>query len=1100
MTRLLPSSLSTITLITLSLGLWGCPEDITAVDFGAPESDSGVSGESAGGEINEGCVEDEQCDRGEYCRLSGDLIMGECVEGCRVEPNSCARPGSRKVCDEETRTCVLSCEADSDCYDEQYCAEGVCETGCRILDEHGASNCPPSADAPQRCDEESRECRSAEVCCDLDDQCSIQTARSCERGEGEVLYGLLSCEPDPCTRLCDLDSQCEDNEYCADYGRCKPGCRVSDPSGCPADLACDPESRLCTRQSCDDDAACPEWQYCGADGRCADGCRADGCPEGLRCDERHVCRVFCAQDDECAEGEYCDASSERCRPACDPATHSGCESGEACVEGRCAVGCADDPRELAGDDTLESATDIEWTVGAVGQARQSALLEQVLCDDQVTPEEDWFRFELAAGERVELILEAQPGSGPLELSLLNSEGDAIAVSDLWARQQTLRYPELGAGAPAGDYWVRVRDAGLIEPHLYTLKVNVSDTEDACFLDAYDPIDNTVNGARLIGLTPALRFTEEMSGDLCSGDRDHFCFPMTLSDGLDLYLEAPASCDPLEVTLAPSTVYNLPPASFSGYTLTQEERAPDAPYIYQIELDPETSAFSNDEWCARVASEGQCEGYRMSATFSRRQLVCSDPREPNNAIAQALELDGSGPLGDGQGEIPQNIPVTLNENLVLCPGDLDLFSVRSDAGDAWRAWIVDDSDRPDAEEQGRGELIGELRVRFLNSDGVPVGDSASINPPTSPDMEAEELEFATAVSPSAESLFIEVSGVESSSGPYKLMLLRVPSTGACSQDINEPEGGDDELNPVSRLSEDTPGRLTVNNGYLCDPADELDEDWFTFEVQQANTRLCLNSTFRHRNGDINVELFEAGNVNEGQLCEDHAACRAEQSGSSCINRRCRAPVARANSLDDGELIHFSSLETQPGRYYARVYSPAPAENAYQLAVTLVPPSDECEPDIHEGVSGNNRAQDATRFGSGRVELCDTWLCANERTEGDWFEIVVPGGAQRTVHVAFETQQGRLTLSAEDASAIDGQIIESPRSQSRNVHCINIAAGARPATVRLHVGGDVFNLNQTRVDYLLRVVPTDLNSSARGACDLLSGGLFNDVTWPLLNLGL
>ena len=62
---------------------------------------------------------------------------------------------------------------------------------------------------------------------------------------------------------------------------------------------------------------------------------------------------------------------------------------------------------------------------------------------------------------------------------------------------------------------------------------------------------------------------------------------------------------------------------------------------------------------------------------------------------------------------------------------------------------------------------------------------------------------------------------------------------------------------------------------------------------------------------------------------------------------------------------------------------------------------------------------------------------------------------------------MTLSALDTNALEGQVAESPRSQSRNVHCINVAAGVRPATVRIHVNGDVFNINQTRIDYLLRV---------------------------------
>ena len=86
----------------------------------------------------------------------------------------------------------------------------------------------------------------------------------------------------------------------------------------------------------------------------------------------------------------------------------------------------------------------------------------------------------------------------------------------------------------------------------------------------------------------------------------------------------------------------------------------------------------------------------------------------------------------------------------------------------------------------------------------------------------------------------------------------------------------------------------------------------------------------------MELFEGGNLINGQICGNHEDCRSQQMNSSCIVGRCRAPLARAQSLDDGEMIHFNSLETQPGRYYARVYSPEQAENAYQLSVTTVPP--------------------------------------------------------------------------------------------------------------------------------------------------------------------
>ena len=161
--------------------------------------------------------------------------IGACVEGCRLEPNdSCLAPGSRKVCDEATRACVLTCEADTECFDDHYCNDGLCAPGCRLEDGH--SNCPDTEQGPQYCDPESRECSQGGVCCDLDDLCSISPQRSCEQVGGEILLGVFSCEPNPCRALCSRDTQCPANEFCADFGRCAPGCRLNDPDGCPADL------------------------------------------------------------------------------------------------------------------------------------------------------------------------------------------------------------------------------------------------------------------------------------------------------------------------------------------------------------------------------------------------------------------------------------------------------------------------------------------------------------------------------------------------------------------------------------------------------------------------------------------------------------------------------------------------------------------------------------------------------------------------------------------------------------------------------------------------------------------------------------------------
>ena len=153
-----------------------------------------------------------------------------------------------------------------------------------------------------------------------------------------------------------------------------------------------------------------------------------------------------------------------------------------------------------------------------------------------------------------------------------------------------------------------------------------------------------------------------------------------------------------------------------------------------------------------------------------------------------------------------------------------------------AWLIDDSDPEDDPLRGRGQLVGDLKVRFLNAEGNVAGDTASVNPRSNDPMQV--LQYATVVSAVDEPLFIEVFGVEDSAGPYQLHLRRIPSDGECSQDVNEPTGRDDELDPVSQLRLRGENRLVVNNGYCAIAKGEVMRDWFTFEVPQSNTRLCF----------------------------------------------------------------------------------------------------------------------------------------------------------------------------------------------------------------------------------------------------------------------
>ena len=104
----LDQGLQLITLTLLSLSLSACPDQVSVVDLGAPEAGEAdaEAGEERGDERGL-CFADDECARAAYCAIEGDALEGQCQEGCRAEPDSCATAGSRKRCDPETRQCVL---------------------------------------------------------------------------------------------------------------------------------------------------------------------------------------------------------------------------------------------------------------------------------------------------------------------------------------------------------------------------------------------------------------------------------------------------------------------------------------------------------------------------------------------------------------------------------------------------------------------------------------------------------------------------------------------------------------------------------------------------------------------------------------------------------------------------------------------------------------------------------------------------------------------------------------------------------------------------------------------------------------------------------
>ena len=345
------------------------------------------------------------------------------------------------------------------------------------------------------------------------------------------------------------------------------------------------------------------------------------------------------------------------------------------------------------------------------------------------------------------------------------------------------------------------------------------------------------------------------------------------------------------------------------------------------------------------------------------------------------------------------------------------------------------------------------------------------------------------------MHVRVRGIDASTGTYRLFVRREPTEGICAQDLQEPPGErNDSPGSASALLEDGAVRTALNNASLCNlDEDARDEDWYRFEVAEEGTRLCATAGFRHRNGNVDLELFRIGA--QGAPCEARADC---EGSAVCVEGRCLAALVEGVSRNDGEFAQLPKSGVAAGSYLLRLFSPDGDQNGYDLRLTVVPPpvgGDPCPRDHREVEGDNDDIRSASALGSGRTTVCDAWICEEERGRGDWYQILVPPGADRTVHLGFEPRADGvllLTLVNPEVGALG--VVESFELQT-NAQCINVRGGEVATSLYLAVAADaVADDGDRRVDYTLRVVPTDLEAEARGACDRLNGGLYDYIDWP------
>jgi hypothetical protein len=346
---------------------------------GGEDTSGGTEDTAGGGEDTAGpdcpgapgcpCTENQQCDVG-YCieTADGQVCADDCVDSCSSADFKCATvstgsdtisicvpktPNLCNPCNENTECqttgnggarcvdrgpagsyCGVACGADADCPDSYVCGEvtdvagesskqcvpaneAACTcspsaiskklsttcsksagdstcTGVRECLPDGAQNAPPGggltaclAPVPvdEACDGVDNDCDgdTDEATCDDDNPC---TADSCG--------GAAGCSHTNVSSSCDADgSVCTQNDACVD-GTCAAGEALNCDDGNP-----------CTFDTCDAEKGC---QYSNSDNT---PCDADGNP--------------CTQNDKCSEGN------------CQPGPVKACESGNACVQGKCSI-------------------------------------------------------------------------------------------------------------------------------------------------------------------------------------------------------------------------------------------------------------------------------------------------------------------------------------------------------------------------------------------------------------------------------------------------------------------------------------------------------------------------------------------------------------------------------------------------------------------------------------------------------------------------------------------------------------------------------------------------------------------------------------------
>ena len=1078
-------------------GTGSSPTDAAVTDVGVDRGPTDMGGGGA-------CLADGECNANEYCDIADGAFSGICRSGCR-DNASC---GAGQECFEHACR-VTPCGGDADCPTGRYCDNGTCTDGCRMND---PVDCPPVAEDghAQACNPESHICESLTICCG-DTGCElVHGAAACA---GDVLANALSCAPDPCGDLCpNGDGDCSNAEFCNEDGRCQPGCRA-EVGSCPGQT-CDPVTHQCVDQACVGNDECQNYQFCDgeAGGTCEDGCRegdASACDNAGEICRGGRCVEECdPQADACGADRYCDSVQLICRDECN--SHDDCEANEACdfATNRCvAGGCRDDDTE-PGNNDVDGATEIE-----LGAADRDGFRFGQGMGTLCGADHDFLSVRVGQGERLRVRLYFDENEN-LDMRLSGGGIENANEAATFDVPEQLVYP--AAGAPvqnATTYNIEVfgaGDAGVA----YRVEVTVAPVESPCFPDA---LDEGMGDDRFQDANPIAgnlqRYEENLLSICPRRDEDWFRIPMNLNDGLRVEALTAANEQPIGIALFSRRRVEGAGGGGPNYEMTiAENRAGRVAYV--LDVPQNTGAFTDEDWFIRIRSSDPAgfPDYALTVVHASDRACDDDGYEDNDTVNTGTDLDAL--MGVGvNGQVPYSamgveVPGIAATPLFICTFDDDYYCLDLDAGDGFEAWAVGDG------------VAGDLELRVLDDRGQQQGETGSLTAPNAP---TDPARFRGAP---AGRYCVVVDGQAAAQGPYQLFVRRFEiGGGECGADP-EVMGGNNNLPARATPLQDIGAPIGVADrrfeyeaGVLC--GQEL--DWYSFPVRQPRSRICVTMDgFRNDLADLELEVFhDRPDNNPENACMNTAQCAG---GAECIQGFCQAAVSRSTTAYDAELVDLTKQVVGPrtGNYLVKVSRDgmAPA-TPYRVAATVTPEDQMCPEDWEERGNPNNTEQTATPLGAGQIALCDSWICAGEGS--DWYSVTVPAGEDRTLFIEFQSNvDGRLFLDYQGAPADPNDEFSGFRRSADpvgNHQCINVRGGAREQQILVRIFDNLVRPDgDTRVDYNLRVVPTDLSGLApgnpmsqyhdnQGECLVLGGGdlgtcpfedPFADGCWPFVEL--